>query len=168
MFSILLTPRNSTDGNHEQSFSSLLFWLFFFCHYSLDFSGQSGPRLMRGYVTKTEYEMLGDGTTKETPQNKFNRLQHEIRELAEELEHIKVSSLSLLIVDKVKKITTNENCFCFCFCFCKILRNKVIELSQSVSFFCFWWSWIQQLVTRQCGINWQEFSHIRQLLTYCQ
>ncbi|CAH3197907.1 unnamed protein product [Porites evermanni] len=44
---------------------------------------------MRGYVTKTEYEMLGDGTTKETPQNKFNRLQHEIRELAEELEHIK-------------------------------------------------------------------------------
>ena len=58
---------------------------------------------MRGYATKTEYEMLGDGTTKETPQNKFNRLQHEIRELAEELEHIKVSSLSLLIVDKVKK-----------------------------------------------------------------
>ena len=58
---------------------------------------------MRGYSTKTEYEMLGDGTTKETPQNKFNRLQHEIRELAEELEHIKVSSLSLLIVDKVKK-----------------------------------------------------------------
>ena len=47
--------------------------------------------------------MLGDGTTKETPQNKFNRLQHEIRELAEELEHIKVSSLSLLIVDKVQK-----------------------------------------------------------------
>lgn len=88
---------------------------------------------MRGYSTKTEYEMLGDGTTKETPQNKFNRLQHEIRELAEELEHIKVSSLSLLIVDKVKKITTNENCFCFCFC--KILRNKVIELSQSVSIF---------------------------------
>ncbi|CAH3140390.1 unnamed protein product [Porites lobata] len=55
----------------------------------LYFSGQSGPRQMRGYVTKTEYEMLGDGTTKETPQNKFNRLQHEIRELAEELEHIK-------------------------------------------------------------------------------
>ena len=75
--------------------------------------------------------MLGDGTTKETPQNKFNRLQHEIRELAEELEHIKVSSLSLLIVGKVKKITTNENCICFC----KILRNKVIELSQSVSIF---------------------------------
>lgn len=119
---------------HEQSFSSsLLFWLFFFCHYSLDFSGQSGPRQMRGYATKTEYEMLGDGTTKETPQNKFNRLQHEIRELAEELEHIKVSSLSLLIVDKVKKITTNEKCFCFC----KILRNKVTEVSQSVSIFLF-------------------------------
>lgn len=135
MFSILLTPLNSTDGNHEQSFSSLLFWLFFFCHYSLDFSGQSGPRQMRGYSTKTEYEMLGDGTTKETPQNKFNRLQHEIRELAEELEHIKVSSLSLLIFDKLKKITTNENCFCFCFC--KILRNEVIVVSQSVSIFLF-------------------------------
>ena len=75
---------------------------FFFCHDSLDFSGRSGPRQIRGYTTKTEYEMLGDGTTKETPQNKFNRLQHEIRELAEELEHIKVSSLHLLIVAKVK------------------------------------------------------------------
>ena len=35
--------------------------------------------------------MLGEGAAKETPQNKFNRLQHEIRELAEELEQIKVS-----------------------------------------------------------------------------
>lgn len=45
---------------------------------------------MQGYATKTEYEMLGEGVAKETPQNKFNRLQHEIRELAEELEQIKV------------------------------------------------------------------------------
>ena len=119
LFSILLRPLNSTDSNHEQSFSSLLFWLFFFCYYSLDFSGQSGPRQMKGYATKTEYEMLGDGTTKETPQNKFNRLQHEIRELAEELEHIKVSSLSLLIVDKVKKITTMKIVFVFVFVFVK-------------------------------------------------
>lgn len=54
-----------------------------------DFSGRCGPEQMKGYVTKTEYEMLGEGTAKETPQNKFNRLQHEIRELAEELEQIK-------------------------------------------------------------------------------
>ena len=45
---------------------------------------------MKGYVTKTEYEMLEEGTVKETPQHKFNRLQYEIRELAEELEQIKV------------------------------------------------------------------------------
>ncbi|PFX30491.1 Dynactin subunit 2 [Stylophora pistillata] len=54
-----------------------------------DFSGRCGPEQMKGYVTKTEYEMLGEGAAKETPQNKFNRLQHEIRELAEELEQIK-------------------------------------------------------------------------------
>ena len=48
---------------------------------------------MKGYVTKTEYEMLGEGSSKETPQHKFNRLQHEIRELAEELEQIKVCQL---------------------------------------------------------------------------
>lgn len=46
---------------------------------------------MKGYVTKTEYEMLAEGTAKEAPQHKFNRLQYEIRELAEELEQIKVS-----------------------------------------------------------------------------
>ena len=78
---------------------------------------------MRGYVTKTEYEMLGDGTTKETPQNKFNRLQHEIRELAEELEHIKVSSLSLLIVDKVKKKSQRMK-IVFVFVFLKSLELK--------------------------------------------
>ncbi|XP_015756498.1 PREDICTED: dynactin subunit 2-like [Acropora digitifera] len=55
----------------------------------VDFSGKSGPRKVKGYVTKTEYEMLEEGTVKETPQHKFNRLQHEIRELAEELEQIK-------------------------------------------------------------------------------
>lgn len=55
----------------------------------VDFSGRSGPQRLKGYVTKTEYEMLEEGTTKETPQHKFNRLQHEIRELAEELEQIK-------------------------------------------------------------------------------
>ena len=66
----------------------------FFCFFVLlfsDFSGRCGPEQMKGYVTKTEYEMLGEGAAKETPQNKFNRLQHEIRELAEELEQIKVS-----------------------------------------------------------------------------
>ena len=66
-------------------------FFFFFCAFFPDFSGRCGPEQMKGYVTKTEYEMLGEGAAKETPQNKFNRLQHEIRELAEELEQIKVS-----------------------------------------------------------------------------
>ncbi|XP_020600707.1 dynactin subunit 2-like [Orbicella faveolata] len=61
-----------------------------------DFSGRCGPRQMQGYATKTEFEMLGDGVAKETPQNKFNRLQHEIRELAEELEQIKPQHLSIV------------------------------------------------------------------------
>ena len=52
---------------------------------------------MQGYATKTEYEILGEGATKETPQNKFNRLQHEIRELAEELEQIKVCWMQSII-----------------------------------------------------------------------
>ena len=68
-----------------------LFVCFFFFAFFPDFSGRCGPEQMKGYVTKTEYEMLGEGAAKETPQNKFNRLQHEIRELAEELEQIKVS-----------------------------------------------------------------------------
>ena len=58
---------------------------------------------MQGYATKTEYEMLGEGVAKETPQNKFNRLQHEIRELAEELEQIKVCFDA-----KHKKIKTHK------------------------------------------------------------
>jgi len=56
---------------------------------------------MQGYATKTEYEMLGDGVAKETPQNKYNRLQHEIRELAEELEQIKVCLKQSIINSKI-------------------------------------------------------------------
>jgi len=56
---------------------------------------------MQGYATKTEYEMLGEGVAKETPQNKYNRLQHEIRELADELEQIKVCLKQSIIKSKI-------------------------------------------------------------------
>lgn len=69
--------------------------------FSSDFSGRCGPRQMQGYATKTEYEMLGEGVAKETPQNKFNRLQHEIRELTEELEQIKVCLKQSIINAKI-------------------------------------------------------------------
>lgn len=69
--------------------------------FSSDFSGRCGPRQMQGYATKTEFEMLGDGVAKETPQNKFNRLQHEIQELAEELEQIKVCLKQSIINAKI-------------------------------------------------------------------
>ena len=55
-----------------------------------DFSGRFGPKSRKGYATKTEYEILGEGGNNETPQQRFNRLQYEIKELAEELDHIKV------------------------------------------------------------------------------
>ena len=69
--------------------------------FSSDFSGRCGPQQMQGYATKTEFEMLGDGVAKETLQNKFNRLQHEIRELAEELEQIKVCLKQSIINAKI-------------------------------------------------------------------
>ena len=83
--------------------------------FSSDFSGRCGPRQMQGYATKTEYEMLGDGVVKETPQNKFNRLQHEIRELAEELEQIKVCLKKSMIKSNVFQYLRSRKHFpCFC------------------------------------------------------
>ncbi|XP_028395122.1 dynactin subunit 2-like [Dendronephthya gigantea] len=57
---------------------------------STDFSGNVGKLKMRGYETRGEYEIIGDRSiTKETPGQKYQRLQVEIEELAEELEKIK-------------------------------------------------------------------------------
>lgn len=55
-----------------------------------DFSDNIGMRQRKGYRTKTEYEILGKKKEKETPEQKYQRLQHEMRELSEELEQIKV------------------------------------------------------------------------------
>lgn len=54
-----------------------------------DFSDNiSKPRRTGYIVPRTEYEMLEDGSTKETPVQKYQRLQHEIKQLAEEVDDI--------------------------------------------------------------------------------
>lgn len=55
----------------------------------IDFSDRISASRRTGYVAdKTEYEILEDGKI-ETPQQKCQRLQHEIRELTEEVNRIK-------------------------------------------------------------------------------
>ncbi|EDO42225.1 predicted protein [Nematostella vectensis] len=55
----------------------------------IDFSDGIGLRKIKGYRTRSEYEIIGDASEKETPEQKYQRLQHEMRELAEELDQIK-------------------------------------------------------------------------------
>lgn len=56
---------------------------------SADFSDSVGKLRTSGYFSeRTEYE-LNDGSTPETPLQKFQRLQHEIRELTEEVNKVK-------------------------------------------------------------------------------
>ncbi|ESO82091.1 hypothetical protein LOTGIDRAFT_223566 [Lottia gigantea] len=56
----------------------------------VDFSDKISKSSRTGYdVSQTEYEIVGDGVKKETPQQKYQRLQHEMRELAEEVSQIK-------------------------------------------------------------------------------
>ncbi|KAK3789378.1 hypothetical protein RRG08_001765 [Elysia crispata] len=55
-----------------------------------DFSDSVGKSRAIGYFAdKTEYELAESGLKQETPQQKFQRLQHEMRELAEEVGKIK-------------------------------------------------------------------------------
>lgn len=57
---------------------------------STDFSGTVGKLKMRGYETRGEYEIIGDrSSTKESPGQKYQRLQVEMKELAEEMEKMK-------------------------------------------------------------------------------
>ncbi|KAK7109104.1 dynactin subunit 2-like isoform X2 [Littorina saxatilis] len=58
---------------------------------TVDFSDSVGKSRKAGYFSdQTEYE-LSDGSTLETPLQKFQRLQHEIRELTEEVSKAKES-----------------------------------------------------------------------------
>ncbi|KAI2566606.1 DCTN2 isoform 17, partial [Pan troglodytes] len=55
----------------------------------LDFSDRIGKTKRTGYESG-EYEMLGEGLgVKETPQQKYQRLLHEVQELTTEVEKIK-------------------------------------------------------------------------------
>ncbi|XP_033116066.1 dynactin subunit 2-A-like [Anneissia japonica] len=56
---------------------------------SLDFSDRITQTRRTGYVApKTEYELAEEGVGKETPLQKFQRLQHEMRELEEEVQQL--------------------------------------------------------------------------------
>ncbi|KAK2177145.1 hypothetical protein NP493_616g01055 [Ridgeia piscesae] len=58
---------------------------------AIDFSDRIGKTKRTGYsVPRTEYEIVGEGCgVRETPQQKYQRLQHEMRELSEEVTQIK-------------------------------------------------------------------------------
>lgn len=54
-----------------------------------DFSDNiSKPRRTGYIIPRTEYEILEDGSDKESPVQKYQRLQHEMKQLAEEVEEI--------------------------------------------------------------------------------
>lgn len=57
-----------------------------------DFSDRIGKTKRTGYESG-DYEMLGEGLgVKETPQQKYQRLLHEVQELTAEVEKIKVTA----------------------------------------------------------------------------
>ncbi|CAC5367300.1 DCTN2 [Mytilus coruscus] len=75
---------------------------------NIDFSDRITSSRRTGYdADKTEYEMLEEGKI-ETPQQKYQRIQHEIRELAEEANRIK-HQLSDLQLEKLLGPDTTVN-----------------------------------------------------------
>eukprot|EP00794_Sanderia_malayensis_P003640 gene3640-4157_t len=54
----------------------------------LDFSSKIGLEKGTGYDTRTVYEIIGEAVTKESPQQKYQRLQHELQQLSEEVSQI--------------------------------------------------------------------------------
>ncbi|KAL4222412.1 Dynactin subunit 2 [Mactra antiquata] len=57
---------------------------------NIDFSDKISASKRTGYDVNVEYELIGEGSGKvETPQQKYLRLQHELRELTEEVNSIK-------------------------------------------------------------------------------
>jgi len=56
---------------------------------NIDFSDRIQRSHKGGYQAKSVYEIIGEQVAKETPQQKYQRLQLELQELAEEVQHIK-------------------------------------------------------------------------------
>ncbi|KAL8563964.1 hypothetical protein ACOMHN_025295 [Nucella lapillus] len=74
----------------------------------VDFSDNVGKARKSGYYTdRTEYE-LGDGSAPETPLQKFQRLQHEVRELTEEVGKIKESVKGESGGDKLSPVSLGQ------------------------------------------------------------
>nr|KAG5709365.1 hypothetical protein BaRGS_029214 [Batillaria attramentaria] len=74
----------------------------------VDFSDSVGKQRKAGYYTdKTEYE-LGDGSAPETPMQKFQRLQHEIRELTEEVNKIKETVKDEASAEKLSPVNLGQ------------------------------------------------------------
>jgi len=57
----------------------------------IDFSDKLGSSKCSGYNTRTVYEILGEIVPKETPQQKYQRLQHELNSFAEEISQLSES-----------------------------------------------------------------------------
>ncbi|XP_004861272.1 dynactin subunit 2 isoform X3 [Heterocephalus glaber] len=70
----------------------------------LDFSDRIGKTKRTGYESG-EYEMLGEGLgVKETPQQKYQRLLHEVQELTTEVEKIKTAVKESAIEEKLTPV----------------------------------------------------------------
>ncbi|XP_077978187.1 dynactin subunit 2-like isoform X2 [Glandiceps talaboti] len=77
---------------------------------SLDFSDRIGANRKTGYdSTKTEYEMVGEGCgVIETPMQRYQRLQHEIRELAEDVDKIQSKAKQESKADKSPVVLSQQ------------------------------------------------------------
>ncbi|XP_052248024.1 dynactin subunit 2-like isoform X1 [Dreissena polymorpha] len=75
----------------------------------IDFSDKISAGRRTGYDAAVEYELGDEGTGKiETPQQKFQRLQHEIRELTEEVNKIKENVKSEAGDDKLSPVAMGK------------------------------------------------------------
>ncbi|XP_064613800.1 LOW QUALITY PROTEIN: dynactin subunit 2-like [Liolophura sinensis] len=76
---------------------------------AVDFSDSISKGRRTGYdVHKTEYELAEDGARMETPQQKYQRLLHEIRELAEETNKIQEAVKDESSSDKASPIVASK------------------------------------------------------------
>ncbi|XP_060578702.1 dynactin subunit 2-like [Ruditapes philippinarum] len=76
---------------------------------NIDFSDKISESRRTGYEAQVEYELLGEGTGKvESPQQKYMRLQHEIRELSEEVSKIKDNIKSEATEEKLSPVSMGK------------------------------------------------------------
>ncbi|XP_078572698.1 dynactin subunit 2-A-like [Branchiostoma floridae x Branchiostoma japonicum] len=87
---------------------------------SLDFSDRISGSRRTGYETRTEYEILGEGEGVETPQQKFQRLQCEMKELVEDVENLKTAMKDTSETDQLNPVQVSQQV--------QVLQKQLYEL----------------------------------------